>query len=226
MKLIYVLSLSLFVLAASFALKTIENGFTKKRDDPKVINISVIDSENADLLFREFVQNKNIPFRYPRDGCYARATAMALMAEKSSVIMGKIYAKGLLVAKTKIPKYPIAIWGWHVAPVTFVKKIDGLIELMVFDPSLFSKPVTTEEWKNKMKEDIGIKGEKGQVDEIYYGSRFQYTEKSEEYKDKWLKADLENMTETFSTYLPLQDSSSSSENKNIQDPVSRQEGSK
>lgn len=225
MKLFYVLSLYIFVFAASFGVERIENGFTKKSDDPKTLEISVIDSEKANLLFKEFVQNKNIPFKYPRDGCYARATAMTQMAEKSSVIMGKVYASGLLVAKTNIPKYPFAIWGWHVAPVSYVKKIDGVIELMVFDPSLFSQPVTIEEWKNKMKEDIGINGAKGQVDEIYYGSRFQYLEKTEGYKKKWMKADLEDMKEKFTDYIPLQEVLSS-DRINIQGQLKMPEGSK
>ena len=231
MKLVYVLSLSLFIFAASFGLEKIENGFVKKWTDPKKIEISVIDSEKANLLFKEFVQNKNIPFKYPRDGCYARATAMAMMAEKSSVIMGKAYATGLLVAKTNIPNYPFAVWGWHVAPVSYVKQIDGKIELMVFDPSLFSQPVSVNEWANKMKEDIGIKGEKGQVDEIYFGSRFQYLErqeKTESYKKKWIKEDLDDMAEKFSTYLPLQGYISSYD-KNFQGqlkPPQQQQGAK
>ncbi len=215
MKLVYALSLYFFVFAANFGSEKIENGFAKKWYHPKTIEISVIDSEKANLLFREFVQNKNIPFKYPRDGCYARATAMAMMAEKSSVIMGKAFATGVLVAKTNIPNYPYAIWGWHVAPVSYVKQIDGKIELMVFDPGLFSQPVSVNEWADKMKEDIGINGAKGQVDEIYFGSRFQYLErqeKTESYKKKWAKEDLEDMAEKFSTYLPLQDYISSYDN--------------
>ncbi len=208
MKLVYVLCLSLFIFAATFGLEKIENGFAKRWYNPKKIEISVIDSEKANLLFKEFVQNKNIPFKYPRDGCYARATAMAMMAEKSSVIMGKAFATGLLVAKTNIPNYPYAVWGWHVAPVSYVKHIDGKIELMVFDPGLFSQPVSVNEWADKMKEDIGINGAKGQVDEIYFGSRFQYLErqeKTEHYKKKWEDEDLTDMSKKFSEYLPLQD---------------------
>ncbi len=225
MKMVYILSLALYIFAATFGLGKIENGFAKRWYHPKKIEISVIDSEKANLLFKEFVQNKNIPFKYPRDGCYARATAMAMMAEKSSVIMGKAFATGLLVAKTNTPNYPYAVWGWHVAPVSYVKQIDGKIELMVFDPGLFSQPVSVNEWADKMKEDIGINGAKGQVDEIYFGSRFQYLErqeKTEHYKKKWEEEDLTDMSKKFSEYLPLQDYISSYD-FNVQSPLRPQQ---
>ena len=225
MKIVYALTLYLFVFAATFGLEKINNGFAKKWNDPKSIEISVIDSEKANLLFKEFVQNKNIPFKFPKDGCYARATAMAQMADKSSIVMGKVYATGFLIAKTNIPNYPITMWGWHVAPVSYVKQIDGKIELMVFDPSLFSQPVTVEEWKSKMMEDIGMKNVKPKIDEIYFGSRYQYLLKDEGNKKEWKKDDLEDMKEKFTTYLPLQEFLNS-DTPNFQGQFNQQQGSK
>ncbi len=208
MKIVYVLFLYLSSFSANFGLEKIDNGFAKKRDDPKTLEVSVIDSETAIYLFKEFVKNKSIPFKFPRDGCFARATAMAMIAEKSSVIMGKAYVTGHLVVKTDIPKFPIVMWGWHVAPVSFVKKIDGTIELMVFDPILFSQPASIDEWLKKMKVDIGIKGAEGRVDEVYYGSRFQYlqrSDKTEEYKKTWMQENLEDMRIKFLEHFKLQE---------------------
>lgn len=96
----------------------------------------------------------------------------------------------------------------HVAPVAYVQKPDGKQELMVYDPSLFNRPVTVEEWTNRMKETSPEVGT-GRVDKIYFGSRFQYKNAywDQDNRTKWDDAVLENVEETYKKYRPLEDHS-------------------
>lgn len=194
----------LFFVVFAFAqeLAPVDNAF-EGTNAPKQVSISVLGQDQANELFRKFVQNKEIPFKYPVDGCYARAHEMARMAEKEQVFMGKIYAEGFLQAKTNFQKYPIVNWGWHVAPIAYVKQADNRAELMVFDPSLFGKPVSVEEWKKKMLDTTN--GAKPHISTTYYGARFQYFPKYEGYKAEWSESDLYNVRTTFQYYQPLQD---------------------
>lgn len=190
--------------AVNVALGELENGYVGSDDGPRVLTISVISSSQANDLFRKFVGNPNIPFKYPIDGCYARATAMARMAEADKITMGKVYAEGFLQAKTDSAAYPIARWGWHVAPVAYVKKADGKIDLMVFDPSLFDKPVGIDEWKSRMLDKSD--GAESRINDLYYGTRFQYFRRQKErYKSEWDRDDLDDTRSIMSEYLPLQD---------------------
>jgi hypothetical protein len=190
--------------AVNVALGELENGYVKSDSDPQVLTISVISSSQANDLFRKFTGNPDIPFKYPIDGCYARATAMAQMAEADKITMGKVYAEGFLQAKTDSVAYPIARWGWHVAPVAYVKKVDGKIDLMVFDPSLFNKPVGIDEWKSKMLDKSD--GAESKINALYYGARYQYYRRRKEgYKSEWDRQDLDDTKDKMSQYLPLQD---------------------
>ncbi len=211
------LSLFLFfiVFAAEIDLGEIKNGFASNKKDPRILKISVVDSEESAHLFNKFSGDKSIPFRFPLDGCYARATEMVRIAEKEKVIMGKIYISGRLIVKTDSAKYPLIIWGWHVAPLVFVKQQDESINLMVFDPSIFKKPVTIKEWKKKMMGQVD--GLRPRIDEVYYGSRYQYFPSSyEENKTKWAKKDLDNAKTTSEKYRALQDMGAPVDNSNVQ----------
>lgn len=208
------LFLSLFI-AISFAAsalrsQAIPNEFPKNEALPK-IDVSVIDLAKANELFREFKQNPNIAFKYPIDGCYARATEMAAMAEGQDISMGKVYAEGKLQVKIANKKHPVVQWGWHVAPVVFVEQPDGKTELMVFDPSLFDRPVTVEEWKNVMlyeptEDGPGVaKGFKPNIKSLYVGPRFQYYPRFwEETKTKWSKGDLAASKQVMREYKQLE----------------------
>lgn len=174
---------------------------------PEEIEVSVIEESTANRLFREFKFNKEIPFNYPLEGCYARAHAMARMAEEQGITMGKAFAEGTLRAQTDLPSYPTVRWGWHVAPVAYIKKGQSEPELAVFDPSLFDRPVTVEEWKSKMLHDSGNPGDlKPSIDELYFGSRYQYGPNDDEgYQSRWSARNLRSMQRTLEDYLPLQD---------------------
>lgn len=190
-----------FVFAQELA--PINNGFGGG-GDPSQVFISVIDQSKANELFRKFVQNKEIPFKYPIDGCYARAHEMARMAEREKTLMGKIFVEGDLQVKIQSKNWGSDFrWGFHVAPIAFVKRSNGKTELMVFDPTLFGRPATVSEWKQKML--VSTNGFKARIRYTYYGARFQYLKNTENYKTEWSQSDLEHVKATFEKYFPLQD---------------------
>jgi len=207
----FILFLFFNVFAATLGSADIENGFYASPSDPKNIKISVIDSAQADSLFKKLASNKKISFKYPVEGCYARATQMGEIADLDGIQTGRVYAEGILNVKTDSAKYPNVSWPWHVAPVAYVKQANGFNQLMVFDPTIFQKPVTVAEWVVKMSAD----GEpKARIDKIYYGSRFQYYyRKFEVSRTSWNKHVLKAAKETSEKYLPLQDLTTSTSSK-------------
>lgn len=111
----------------------------------KPLNNQTITKEKAQELFTKASNMKDIAFKYAYDGCYARAHLMARRFETEGVRVDKAWIKGdLYVPGTDIQ------WNYHVAPLVYVEGKDGTIEKMVIDPSLFDRPVTLEEWDNKI----------------------------------------------------------------------------
>jgi hypothetical protein len=201
-----ILFLLLNVFAATLGSAALQNDFVDSTLNVQKIKISVIDSEQANSLFKKFASNEKIAFKYPIDGCYARATQMGEIADYDQIQTGRVYAEGLLQVKTDSAKYPFVKWAWHVAPVVYVRQPSGFDQLMVFDPSLFSKPVTVAEWVVKMSADGK---QKPRIDKIYYGSRFQYYKKGyERSRDSWGKEILNAAKSTAEKYRPLQDMTS------------------
>ncbi len=175
--------------------KDIKNGFIRSNENPapEQIPLSIISAKMADSLFEMFKQDKTLAHNYLKKGCQAKAHKMSLFAEEVYQIhFGKVYVEGFLQVKTQSPIEPLVIWGWHVAPVVFVR-INGQDQLRVFDPALFEKPVSVEEWKQKMLyKESGYKN-KVHIKDLYFGSRFQYFPrfwKKEIYKEKWDRSDF------------------------------------
>lgn len=163
----------------------------------KDVDVSILSSAQADRLFTEFKSHSEIPFNYPVDGCYARATAMSQIAEEEKIEMGKVWATGFLRVNTKNKSVPTIEWGYHVAPVVYVSD-GGKPKLMVFDPSLFDKPVTVQEWTNKMKVDGDPKPH---LDKVYYGARYQFGPLGTEPKKySWNKEDIEATHQVMEEY--------------------------
>lgn len=101
----------------------------------------------AEALFKEMAGQTQIPFNWPRDGCFARAHEMRRLMEAKGIEARKAWNYGNLV----VPGTGIGTvtWGWHVAPTVEVQKPGGGTQTMVIDPSLFPKPVTDADWKAK-----------------------------------------------------------------------------
>jgi hypothetical protein len=89
-----------------------------------------------------------IPFLYPDDGCWGRASEMCRLMQLRGLRPGKVWIQGWLnVATRNNPGCRVA-WTWHVAPTLCVRG-PGLLQRrsMVMDPSLFTTPVTKLQWK-------------------------------------------------------------------------------
>lgn len=119
----------------------------KKNIHPDRTVEQTITMDRASELFKKAQKMDDIAWKYKPDGCYARAHLMARRFEEEGVRVDKVWIKGdLYVPETE----PLIQWNFHVAPIVYVKNAKGETQKMVIDPSLFDKPVTVEEWDNKM----------------------------------------------------------------------------
>jgi hypothetical protein len=117
----------------------------KKNINPDFQVSQIISMEKAKELFNKAKNMKDIAWNYKKDGCYARAHLMARRFEAEGIRVDKVWIKGDL----SIPESGIN-WNFHVAPIVYVDDGKGGSKKIVIDPSLFDKPVTVDEWDNKM----------------------------------------------------------------------------
>ncbi len=116
-----------------------------------------------------------LTFLYPDDGCYARAHKIChLMSEEYGEDPEKIWIyasawplSSLNVQTANHPSCEIT-WRYHVAPTLEVNTDSG-IEKWVIDPSLFTRAVTENEWRNR-HHDAGATLEYSDAS-IYYKAR-------------------------------------------------------
>lgn len=93
----------------------------------------------------------DIAFKYPRDGCYARAEIMADRMQAQGATPGKAWtfasdpSDPLWVDTPNVPEGKVE-WGYHVAPTVPVIGSDGVVRDMVFDPSTSDHPVSVAQW--------------------------------------------------------------------------------
>jgi hypothetical protein len=89
-----------------------------------------------------------IPFMYPDDGCWGRASEMCRLMQAQGLRPRKVWIQGMLHVATRNNPTCGVYWGWHVAPTLCVRgpRIFQHRE-MVIDPSLFSTPVSKAQWK-------------------------------------------------------------------------------
>jgi hypothetical protein len=93
-----------------------------------------------------------IPFLYPDDGCWGRASEMCRLMIAQGVTPKKvwIYGSGFLTLRVNTRNNPQChvSWNWHVAPTLCVRR-RGLcgVETQVIDPALFPGPVSMATWK-------------------------------------------------------------------------------
>ncbi|MDH6253169.1 hypothetical protein M2347_002896 [Chryseobacterium sp. H1D6B] len=87
-----------------------------------------------------------ITFRYPVDGCYARAHKMRQILISNGYDCEKQFVYGNLKASTGTC---CVAWSYHVAILVSFKNASGVTEKRIIDPSLFaSGPVTDTAWRN------------------------------------------------------------------------------
>ncbi|MDR0651157.1 MAG: hypothetical protein LBG59_07370 [Candidatus Peribacteria bacterium] len=118
-----------------------------------------------------------IPFRYAADGCYARAHCMRkILADNYNYDCQKIFSFGLqpwgsgTLKASSLATGCCATWDYHVAVVVVVDNGVACVQ-RVFDPSLFSQPVTVTTWLNAQ---TGCNGNSGTVDSYEFKSSSTY----------------------------------------------------
>jgi len=91
-----------------------------------------------------------VPFRYPDNGCWARAHRMCEILDSRGITAGKIwiYGQSLTVKTSNSPRCRVA-WQWHVAALI---KSSGSGEPLVLDPSIFDKAVTVAEFLEALQD--------------------------------------------------------------------------
>ena len=165
----------------------------------KSFKISILTPKQAEDIFREMAEQKNIPFCYPEDGCYARAHEMTRLMEKKGIISGKIFLEGDLKVETKNTPKGYVEWWFHVVPLVAVKKGDKIV-LSVIDPSIASSPLTIEEWVAKQ-----TSHPEGKAEALYKTERFNYRPSDKmQQLDKYRVKDIEDTVQTLDDYLILQ----------------------
>jgi hypothetical protein len=106
-------------------------------------------------VFRWLAGMRDIAFRYPADGCYARAHLMVRRMQGRGLAPAKVwsFANGgeTLLARTPYAPKGYVEWGYHVAPVLRVRLGNGQQRWYVMDPSMFRGPVPVARWKGAQK---------------------------------------------------------------------------
>jgi Glutaminase len=93
-----------------------------------------------------------IPFRYPDDGCWARAHEMCRLMINMGLSPRKVWidhsSGSMLHVSTRNNPSCYVEWFWHVAPTLCVRGPTFFhTRPMVIDPALFTSPVTEATWK-------------------------------------------------------------------------------
>jgi hypothetical protein len=158
--------------------------------------VSILSLKDATKLFQDLASDSNVPFRFPEDGCYARAHYMARKMERKKIISAKVFIHGkyLHVNSSSSPSKEV-FWGYHVAPVIKVR-VGEKIEPMVIDPSLFDRPVPVKEWEKIQTRPPG------RFSTAYYTRRFQYSVPAElsTKPEFYHPFDVSNMQSVLKTY--------------------------
>ena len=123
--------------------------------------VSTVPYTKVVQIFNEMKTQQNIAFRYPVDGCYARAHLMGKLMQQHGVNPGKAWAfddqamedkkapPRMYAKTTNHPKGEVW-WKYHVAPILGVRDEKGKLFIYVIDPSLFPEPVTIGKWRARM----------------------------------------------------------------------------
>jgi hypothetical protein len=107
----------------------------------------------ADKLFSQ-MKAADIGTKIPDDFCFARAEIATRAAERAGFAVRKVNfvapSGTELEANTANTKSGKISWGYHVAPLVTVGKVD-----YVLDPSLSNAKMTVKEWEAKMHDPRG-----------------------------------------------------------------------
>lgn len=105
--------------------------------------------------FDKLAADKEIPFEYIINGCYARAHLMCDQMHKDNINTAKMFVMidhPETDALTAHNKYMDATWHhFHVAPLVFaVDEQSHQVQPFIMDPSMADHPLPPQEWIHKM----------------------------------------------------------------------------
>jgi hypothetical protein len=105
-------------------------------------------------IFRWLAGQRDIAFRFPADGCYARAHLMIRRLQKQGFKPYKVWTfqnhDPLFVLTSNHPSGHVE-WRYHVAPLLRVRFSNGRQSWFVIDPALFKAPATIAQWRDVQK---------------------------------------------------------------------------
>ena len=116
------------------------------------VSAGAVSPATAASIFAAMASQPDITFKFPVDGCYARAHLMVQRMQAMGLTPGKAWTFAsdpndpLWVNTPNHPDGKVE-WGYHVAPTIKVDD-NGVTRDVVVDPSMFDHPVTVDEWKN------------------------------------------------------------------------------
>lgn len=110
--------------------------------------------QQAVQIFNWLATQGDIAFRFPIDGCYARAHLMIRRMQKRGFKPYKVwtFANGDEQLRVRTANHPRGYveWKYHVAPIVRVQTANGQ-RWYVIDPALFKSPVSITQWKTAQK---------------------------------------------------------------------------
>lgn len=118
--------------------------------------VGTLDRQQAQALFRQFCFQDDLALHAPQDGCFARCHLMCIRLRQMGVQVRRAWAfpqpKTRLHARAIGAKSGVIEWDWHVAPLVPMR-VGDQVEWVVFDPCLFTRPVSLEEWAHALRKD-------------------------------------------------------------------------
>jgi len=172
-----------------------ENCFLKNYSQNKVttidkLNFSILSEDESIKLFNYLKSFTEIPFRYVKDGCYARSYVLGWAMKQMGLKSNKIFSIGFLDAKNRYKQVaPVIHWGYHVANVVAVQNKQDQIEYKVIDISLFDSPVSIEKWKSAQLQTKKSKIKKVLIRPL---NNYRFTDVKYNNRPKREKGDLKN----------------------------------
>lgn len=202
----------LFLIVSELALGLPQGPYEPKvlQFDEKTLSAEKIEAFKATPLtqsqaedwFAYLSEQPDIPFRYPEDGCFARAHRMAWILEEHGVISLKlfIFARSTanpLIVKTSNTAKGWVSWTYHVVPVLLVNKGEKR-DFMVVDPSLHDSIVEINTWRDR------VASGNGSQYTWNYAPRFAYAKDRPYSNNNYYEADIQDALLTNRKFLALQ----------------------
>lgn len=107
--------------------------------------VSVVDERQIQDIFKILSNKSHIPYKRNKQGCEARALAMALIMDSMCLKSVKAFVNGPIYLQN-----PKITWRIHVAPILYVETKNQKLIPYIIDPSIYDKAVPLHEWASKL----------------------------------------------------------------------------